>query len=392
MAEHTAVMPPRIDVLIPVYNGAKTVESAIASIQAQSVRDIRIVVVNDGSTDDSHAIIAAMAEKDDRIVLLDRANGGIVDALNAGLANCSAEFVARHDADDLAVPGRFQKQLDWFAAHPHCNAVSGAIIHIDERGREISPVTVPRSPDAADPTFYPQKEPYLVHPFLMVRRAAVQAVGGYRHVYHAEDTDLYWRMQEIGEIANMDQLLGYYRVHGESITSASTLNGRIAAVSSQLCGFSAIRRRAGRPDIAFPREAIAEYRAAGTLGEIVRLGARGLDAEEASRLAAATAAKLLELSSYRPYEIDGEDCAFIRTAILPVLPKMTAENRAITIRQLSGTAARLAAQGSFANARRLCPVQFAPLAVVRFAMRFAMPPAMRMTLRMMLSGRSVMAK
>ena len=244
MPEYTAVTTPRIDVLIPVFNGASTIQSAIASIQAQTVRDIRIIVVNDGSADQSAAIIAAMAEQDDRIVLIDRVNGGIVNALNDGLAVCTAAFVARHDADDLAMPDRFQRQLNWFATHPKCNAVSGAIIHIDEHGREISPVTIVRSPDESDPTHYPQKEPYLVHPFLMMRREAVQALGGYRHVYHAEDTDLYWRMQEIGEIANMPDLLGYYRVHDQSITGASTLNGRIAAMSSQLSGLSAMRRRA----------------------------------------------------------------------------------------------------------------------------------------------------
>lgn len=382
----------RIDVLIPLYNGAATIESAIGSIQAQTFRDIRILIVNDGSTDGSGAIVAKMAETDDRIHLIEQANAGIVDALNAGLAQSTAEFVARHDADDLAMPERFDKQMDWFARHPKCNAVSGAIIHIDERGREISPITIIPSPDQADPTLYPQREPYLAHPFLMVRRAAVVAVGGYRHVYHAEDTDLYWRMQEVGEIANMTDLLGYYRVHDQSVTSASTLNGRIAAMSSQLSGLSAIRRRAGREDISFRREAIIEYKAARTLDEIVRLGSRGLDAAEASRLAAATATKLLELSSYRPYEIDGADCDFIRDAIKTVMSKMTSENRAITVRQLSGTAARLAAKGNFANARRLCPPHLAPLALARLAMRVAAPPLLRKALRMKLAGRSVIAK
>lgn len=391
MAE-PARAPPRIDVLIPVYNAAATVESALASIQAQTVRDIRIVVVNDGSTDDSRAIVAALAERDDRIVLLDRPNGGVVDALNAGLAACSAEFVARHDADDLAVPERFQRQLDWFAAHPDCDAVSGAIIHIDDRGRDISPVIRVPSPDAADPLRYPQREPYLVHPFLMVRRLAVHAVGGYRHVYHAEDTDLYWRMQETGGIANMEALLGRYRVHAQSVTSLSTLNGRIAAMSSQLCGISALRRRAGRPDIAFPRAAIGEYQAARTLAGIVHLGARGLDADETCRLTVAAAAKLLEIASYRAYEIDREDCAFIRHAIQAKLPSMTAKNRAMAIRQISGTAARLAAQGSFGNARLLCPPGLIPVAIVRLVLRVALPPSLRQILRTKLSGRSVNAK
>ncbi|MGI4798685.1 MAG: glycosyltransferase family 2 protein, partial [Janthinobacterium lividum] len=93
-----------VDVLIPVYNGASTVESAIGSIQAQTIQDIRIIVVDDGSTDATAFILDRMAKADRRIVPVRRANGGIVDALNAGLAICTADLIARHDADDLAVP------------------------------------------------------------------------------------------------------------------------------------------------------------------------------------------------------------------------------------------------------------------------------------------------
>ncbi len=371
-----------IDVVIPVYNAAKTLEGAVASIQAQTVQDIRIILVNDGSTDDSPAIMRRLAAADGRITVLDQANGGIVDALNAGLAICTADLVARHDGDDLARPDRFERQVAWLRDHPNCDAVAGGIIQIDEAGRELGPLMVPSPPALADPLSYPQKEPYLVHPFLMMRRAAVMAVGGYRHVYHAEDTDLYWRLQEAGELANMPDLLGYYRVHNQSVTGASTLNGRISAVSSQLSGLSAIRRRAGRPDITFPRDAVNEYKRAGTLGAIVALGSRGLDPDEALRLAAAASAKLVELAAYRPYELDAADCAFIRASLARVLPTiLAAEDRGMIVRQVSGTVARLAAQGHIANALRLCPPQFLPQAAVRLALRVALPTSLRLRLR-----------
>ncbi len=382
---------PAIDVVIPVFNGAGTVEGAIASIQAQTVRDIRIIVVNDGSTDGTQAIVERLAAADGRIVLLNRPNGGIVDALNAGLAACTAELIARHDADDLAVPERFEMQLDWLRRHPECSAVSGSVIHIDEAGRELGPKVKLSSPDIADPTAYPQQEPYLIHPFLMMRRAAVEAVGGYRYVFHAEDTDLYWRLQEAGQLANMPDLLGRYRIHGGSVTSASTLNGRIAAVSSQLCGISAMRRRAGRPDIAFPPSALAEYKQARTLKGIVRLGSRGLDAEEAARLAASASAKLLEVSAFRPYELDAEDCAFIRDAIMRALPSMTPENRTMCVRRLSGTAARLAAQGHVSAALRLSPAKYYPLVAARLVLRTALPGSFRTAMRRM-AGRPAIVK
>ena len=291
-------------------------------------------------------------------------------------------------------PCRTGSRNNWLgcATTQSCNAVAGAIIHIDEHGRELGPKTVFDPPSTADLHRYPQKEPYLVHPFLMMRRSAVAAVGGYRYVYHAEDTDLYWRLQEIGELANMDDLLGYYRVHSGSVTGSSALNGRISAMSSQLSGLSALRRRAGRLDIAFPRSAITEYKQVGTLDELVRLGARGLDADEVARLGASTAAQARgSFGLSAPYEMDAADCAFIRAAIGPVLPTMTAENHTLIVRQLSGSAARLAAQGHVANALRLCPPRFFPQVAARLALRMAATPAFRGTLRR-LAGRPAFAK
>ena len=382
---------PIIDVVIPVFNGASTVEGAIATIQAQTLRDIRIFVINDGSTDDTQAIVERLAASDDRIVLVNRANGGIVDALNAGLALCTADLVARHDADDLSVPDRFEKQVQWMRSHPDCSALSGAITEIDDAGRELRPQGIPRSPDLSNPATYPQQEPYLIHPFLMMRRAVIEAVGGYRYVFHAEDTDLYWRLQETGQLANMPDLLGHYRIHDQSVTSASTLNGRIAAMNSQLAGISAMRRRAGRPDIAFPKSALAEYKRARTLKDIVRIGSRGLDKDEAARLAAATSAKLLELTGYRPYELDGEDSSFIRASIMRALPSMTPEDRALCIRRLSGTAARLAAQGHVSASLRMSPVRFYPLVAVRLVMRTMLPGSFRFAMRKA-AGRPAMVK
>ena len=382
---------PIIDVVIPVFNGAGTVESAVASIQAQTLRDIRIIVVNDGSTDGTQSIMERVAAADGRVVLVNRPNNGIVDALNVGLAACTADLVARHDADDLALPDRFEKQLAWLRRHPECSAVSGSVIHIDEAGRELGPQTGPASLDLADPTAYPQREPYLIHPFLMMRRAAAEAVGGYRHVFHAEDTDLYWRLQEQGQLANMPDLLGRYRIHGQSVTSASTLNGRIAAMSSQLAGLSALRRRTGRPDLAFPKSALAEYKQARTLREIVRLGSCGLDPDEAARLAASASAKLLELSGYRPYELDAEDCSFVRVSIMRALPSMTPANRALCVRMLSGTAARLMAQGHVSAAFRMSQVKLYPLVAARLVLRTALPSDFRVAMRKM-AGRPAIVK
>ncbi len=370
-----------VDVIIPVYNGEKTIESAVASIQAQTVRDIRIIIVNDGSTDATKLIVEGLAAADKRVVLLDTANGGIVDALNTGLAACRADIIARHDADDLAHPGRFEKQLAYLHEHSDCAAVSGAFCQIDEAGRPLGPIQHLSSPDLANLDWYPQREPYLLHPFLMMRRAAVEAIGGYRHVFHAEDTDLFWRLQEKGQLANMPDLLGDYRIHAQSVTSVSVVNGRISALNSQLAGLSAMRRRTGRPDIAFQKSALREYQEARTLEGIVSLGSRGLDAAEVQRLAATVSAKLLESAGYRPYELEIEDCAFIRKALSDAMPHMEAANRRSCSQMLSGTAARLAYGGKVSAALQLAPPALYLVAAARLALRAVLPPNLRRSVR-----------
>lgn len=363
----------RVDVVLPVYNAEKTVEGAVASIQAQTVRDIRIIIVDDGSTDSTGQILDRIASADKRITLLRRANGGIVDALNEGLAACTADIVARHDADDLASSDRFEKQLAYLRAHPDCIAVSGAVLQIDDVGQPIGPVYALPSPELADLDWYPQREPYLIHPFLMARRAAIEQVGCYRHVFHAEDTDLYWRLQEVGRLANMPDLLGMYRIHAQSVTGASVVNGRVSALCSQLAGISARRRRAGRNDIAFPKEALREYKDACSLEAIIEAGSRDLDVDEADRLAAGVSAKLLELAGYRPFELEKDDCTFIRLTILRALPRMKPKNRGFCIRMLAGAAARLAATGRVSAALQLAPPRLYPAVGARLALRTAVP-------------------
>jgi glycosyltransferase involved in cell wall biosynthesis len=329
-----------VDVLLPVFNGATTITEAIESLQRQTFTSIRIIIVDDGSTDQTPEVLAAIAARDSRIAVLTQPNGGTVDALNAGLGLCQAEFVARQDADDISDPFRLAVELDYLRRHADCVAVSGAAKHVDEHGRLLGTVQTFPQPDSADPRWAPSREPYLMHPFLMVRRAELQAIGGYRYVYYSEDTDLYWRLQERGTMRNLDMPLGKYRVHAHSISSASVVNGRIMALSSQLAGLSALRRRTGRADLEFPKEAIKEYRNAGTLSKLWELGKRQLDNDEAGYLRIALAGKLLELTAYRPYELEPSDCHFIRGA-LDEVSRLPHSNRKDLSRLYARAAARL---------------------------------------------------
>ncbi len=337
---------PLIDVVLPVFNAATTIRSAIESLQQQTVRDIRIIVINDGSTDGTRDIVRAMAADDQRIDPVDRPNGGIVDALNHGVSLCRAPLLARHDGDDLAYPDRFAVQSAYLSDHPDCIAVGGPARHIDEHGGTKGFIARPDTPDTARPTWAPALEPYIIHPFLMTYREHVAAVGGYRHVFNAEDSDLYWRLQEVGRLHNIrDHVLGDYRMHSASVSSGSIVTGRINAIFSQLAALSAVRRRSGEQDLEFGRGVRNDYVAAGTLAAMVELAGRPLRPDERVDLATKASAKLLELASYRPFEPDLEDCRFISEAFRQGAGRLEPANRVHVSRVVANASARLIASG-----------------------------------------------
>ncbi len=362
-----------IDVVIPVHNAGRTISSALDSIQTQTILDIRIIVVDDGSTDDTAAIVADMATMDPRVELHRKENGGIVDALNFGLARGQAEFVARFDADDLSHPERFARQLGFLRANPDYVAVGGRVRHIDEDGHPTSSIVDFEPPELADLSWAPSLEPYVIHPFLMARRADLDAVGGYRHVFHAEDTDLFWRLSERGKLQNLPVTLGDYRMHAKSVSSTSVHNARVSAAHSQLATMSALRRRRGKTDLVFEKQSLVEFKAAPSIQEVFALACRGLAPAEQDRLELSLAAKMVELASYRPFELEDADCRFIQSALHRQGGLLSPTSRRALDKHLCSSAARMAAGGAVGNARTLLQPRLYPGFLGRLAARALMP-------------------
>lgn len=344
-----------VDVLIPAFNEAAAIQESVASIQAQTLSDIRIIVVDDGSTDATPDILAQIAVEDPRVVVLRQENGGIVDALNAGLAICTADLVARHDADDIAFPSRLADQVEYLAAHPDCVAVASNVYHIDEQGLRTGGLTDFHGDVQPDAECFPSREPYLMHPFLLARRAALNAANGYRHAFHAEDTDLYWRLLSQGRLHNLAVIHGEYRIHSGSISSSSVLNGRISAVNSQLAALSYRRRQAGQPDIAFPRSALEVYKRAETLDRMTDVASHGLSDQERAWLCISVPAKLASLSEIRPYELTAQDRHFIATSWRQYRNDLAPPHRKSLGRMLAQRLVRYARRRHFSEMRSLVP-------------------------------------
>lgn len=304
---------PAVDVIIPARNAARTLEAAVRSVLGQSAPHLRVFVVDDGSTDETPALLARLADQDSRVQPVRRAGGGIAQAMNLGLALGSAPFVARLDADDLSAPERHARQLRHLSGHPACVACSGAHEEMDAEGRLTGHVHRAETSEPPDPAWLPAREPPLTQPFFMARRAALVAVGGYRPLPVAEDSDLYWRLAELGRLEVLPAILGRYRMHGASVSSASIAHGRQLALWSQVAALSAQRRKAGRADLPLaamdPPGPVPDASLADQVATLAQHFA--LEAAEAEWLATATAAKLMELAGYRPYELTAEDVRFL---------------------------------------------------------------------------------
>jgi Glycosyl transferase family 2 len=357
------VIAAKVDVLMPAYNAAATVREAIDSVRSQTLKDLRLIVVDDGSTDATPAILSARASEDDRVLVITTPNNGIVEARNEALRHATAEYVACLDSDDLAFPERLERQVAYLVGHPECVAVGTEIEHVDESGAPLSGMIQPGSPSDADAAKVPAAEPYIVQSTLMARRAAIEAIGGYRQVPNSEDSDLFWRLAERGTLVILPEQLGRYRVHTSSISS-SIVSGRVMAVGSQLGALSALRRKSRRPDLPFPRSLHKEMNAAVTMEGMCAAAARDLDPEEVQRLRVAAAAKLMQMARYRPYEPDMGDCAFIRAA-LPFAGSLGEQNRKVVDWYVTVTAARLFRKGMWREALALTPPASLPLAAAR---------------------------
>ena len=127
---------PPITVLMSCYNGLPYVEEAVQSILAQTFRDFRFIIIDDASNDGSRELLQKLAKQDDRVILLlNEQNLGLTISLNRGIAITDSEWIARMDADDVAVPHRLEKQWRYLNSHTELLLLGSNVIFIDECGK-----------------------------------------------------------------------------------------------------------------------------------------------------------------------------------------------------------------------------------------------------------------
>ena len=219
MPANARPVPPAVSLLMSVYNGLPHLGAAVESILGQTFTDFEFVIIDDGSKDGSTEHLRRYADLDPRIVLVSRANKGLIASLNEAAALARAPLLARMDADDVSHPTRFARQVEAFASRPGLIALGTWVRFIDASGRVTGPGEGSPVGEAAVANAFVEGTGFVAHPTLMMRREAFEAVGGYRAAYlHAEDLDLLYRLSFAGTIDNLPEHLLDYRTHEHNVS------------------------------------------------------------------------------------------------------------------------------------------------------------------------------
>ena len=191
---------PLVSFLLPTYNSASTLGSALDSLADQTEKDHEVVVVDDGSTDGTAALLASRAGRRLRVVRIDHA--GLLAALNRGLAECRGRYVARMDADDLCMPDRLERQLEVAEADAGVSVV-GTQVEVFSDGEVAEGFrryvewqnSLVRHEDICREIYI---ESPIAHPSALLRREELLALGAYEERGWAEDYDLWLRYHAAG--------------------------------------------------------------------------------------------------------------------------------------------------------------------------------------------------
>lgn len=210
---------PLVSVIMPVYNAVNFVETAIASIQAQTYPNWELIVVDDLSTDGTWEIVQEWASNDQRITAY--RNGrhrGVAGAANLALTMAKGDLVARMDADDISFPDRLSKQVTFLNENPETVAVGGQCLLIDKEGKNTGSKKFPLDfKSVKRMMFYsiPVQQPSLM---INLKRLPRNFVWYEESFHTAEEVELLFKFFKYGQVVNINDYVLQYRIHGNNIS------------------------------------------------------------------------------------------------------------------------------------------------------------------------------
>ena len=185
--------PPRVSVIMGVYNGGDCLDDAIASIVGQRYESWELIVVDDGSTDSSLAVARSWSGRDPKVRVVENPiNLGLAGSLNSAFTIARGEFVARMDADDVSLPARLERQVSFLDANPSVTVLGTGAAFVDAVGNPLGTGCLFQEHDDIAANIY-RTSPF-IHPSVMMRRGFLESLGGYDvRLRRAQDADLWLR-------------------------------------------------------------------------------------------------------------------------------------------------------------------------------------------------------
>ncbi len=224
---------PKVTVLMSVYNGEKYLNEAIDSILEQTFKDFEFFIINDGSVDRTADILKSY--KDPRIKIINNKNNiGLTKSLNKGLKIAKGEYIARMDADDVSMPNRLIKQVDFLDRNLDVAIVGTNYFRINEKGDIVQEIN--RKRKDIDIKNNLSKGNQLGHGTLMFRKDCVEKIGFYRATFkYSQDYDLVLRFSDKYKLANIPELLYKWRINSHSVSvSKKIIQDRYAKLALKL--------------------------------------------------------------------------------------------------------------------------------------------------------------
>ena len=217
-------MAQEISVIMSVYNAEKYLLESVTSVLSQEDVDFQLIIVNDGSSDNSINILSLIEEQDERVVVINQDNMGLAASLNTAINISTGEYIARMDADDIADSKRLSKQLNFLKKNRNTGIV-GSYVHVFGDGKERV-WKYPINNNECDVALLFLNP--LAHPAVMFRRSVVDDIGLYDLSFeYDQDYELWARASSSHRISNIPDILLKYRIHNNQMGSVFSKTARI---------------------------------------------------------------------------------------------------------------------------------------------------------------------
>lgn len=227
-----ASQKPKISVVMAVYNGMPYLKDAVQSILGQTYKDFEFIIIDDASTDSSWEYLKSLKDRKVKLIKNEK-NLGLASSLNKGIKAAKGDYIARMDADDISLPQRFEKQINFFKDHDDYILVGSQVMWVDKNNSSISGFDVHLKDEDIRRKLIARNQFH--HATVMFKKYDIEKLGAYKNNLNGiEDYDLWFRVIKKGKVANLPERLVKRRIHERALTQKNHLKTELLAIGVRI--------------------------------------------------------------------------------------------------------------------------------------------------------------